>query len=67
MIIIYSLYNVFIQKNQIEFIYLIHLCLIGFNFTIVDNLWTFGFILIQIIKNKLQLDDKYENVSSKTK
>ena len=67
LIIIYSLYNVFIQKNQIEFIYLIHLCLIGFNFTIVDNLWTFGFILIQIIKNKLQLDDKYENLSSKTK
>ena len=68
LIIIYSLYNVFIQKNQNEFIYLIHLCLIGFNFSIVDNLWAFGFMFIKFIKNKLLIeDDKYENISSKIK
>jgi hypothetical protein len=67
-IFIYCFYNIFIQKNQNEFMYIYHLCQMGIHFSIFDVLWNFGYKIIELLKiYLLKIKVEYEDLSSQKK
>ena len=66
-ILVYYFFNLFIQKNQIELIYLQSLVIINVVFVVYDNIWIFSFKIIYFLKINLfkqKYFEKLENENS---
>ncbi len=63
-ILVYYFFNLFVQKNQIELIYLQSLGIINVVFVVYDNIWVFSFKIVYFLKIKLFKEKYFEKLES---